>query len=102
MLLRELAQRRRISESGLGGDPAPDDPAQGRPFELARVRVQRMAAVAFLVGALAPGQIGGGGGRGRGPAAGRQRGGRDGAGKRPQVALPVFTTMIRLVPDSGR
>ena len=101
MALRELAKRRGIIEGRHGGYAPPDDPVQRRALELRPIHLECMAAVAFLVGALAKRQIGVGGRRGR-AAAGRQSGGRCRAKEKLQLALPVRTTMIRLVPDSGR
>ena len=95
----EAAQRGRISEAALGGDPAADDAVQGRPLELARVGLERVAAVAFLVGPRARRKrFGRRGGNGRV----REQDRREDENNGLQPALPVRTTMIRLVPDSGR
>jgi hypothetical protein len=102
MALSELAKRRGIIEGRHGGYAPPDDPVQRRALELPPIRLECMAAVAFLVGTLAKRQVGVGGRRRRRAAAGRQSGGRGRAKEKLQLALPVRTTMIRLVPDSGR
>ena len=98
----ERPQRRRIVEAGRGGDRAIDDSGERRPFELGAAPLERVAAVAFLVRPLAQRQVRGRSRRRGGPAAGRQRGGGGRAREKSQLALPVLTTMIRLVPDSGR
>ena len=100
--LGETAHSGRVSEAALGRDAPADNALESWTLELARAGLQRVTTVAFLIGALAERQVGLRRRCGPGPAAGR----KSGAGRRAkqdfQLALPVRTTMILLVPDSGR